>query len=102
MFVRRLLIKPAAFLDHLKGSERLLGLIIIIQLPRQIRDCEKQESRRHDDPQGAPVLQHVILCHVERSRLPSRSFMRRAGDISNCQGPEIPQLRCAPLGMTVI
>ena len=43
MFMWRLLIKPAAFLDHLEGSKRLFGLIVIVELPRQIRDREKQD-----------------------------------------------------------
>ena len=42
MFVWSLLIKPATLLDHLKGSKRLLGLIVIVELPWQIRDREKQ------------------------------------------------------------
>ena len=56
MFVRCLLIKPASFLDHLKGSERLLGLIVIVELPRQIRDREKQKDNGGNNPERAPVF----------------------------------------------
>src|SRR5213076_2456601 len=74
MFVRGrcLLIKPASFLDQLEGREGMLGLIVIVEMPRQIRD-DKQENRdRSNDPE-CPTIFKQSFCHVERSRLPGRS-----------------------------
>ena len=42
MLMWRLLIKPATFLDHLEGSKSLLGLIVVVELPRQVGDREKE------------------------------------------------------------
>ena len=60
MFVRRLLIEPASFLDHLKGSKGLLGLIVIVELPRQISDDRQEDRDRSNDPNGALVLKKVL------------------------------------------
>src|SRR4029077_9839319 len=66
-FVSGLLIKPAAFLDHLEGSVRLLRLVIVIELPRQIANEKQKKANDSNDPNGALVFDQVA-CHVERSR----------------------------------
>jgi hypothetical protein len=65
--VGRLLIEPAAFLDHLEGSVRLLRLVIVIELPRQIANEKQKKANDSNDPNGALVFEQVA-CHVERSR----------------------------------
>jgi hypothetical protein len=45
------LIKQVAALDHLEGRERLLSLVVIIQLPRKIANSEEDES----EPKQAPA-----------------------------------------------
>src|SRR4029077_1503203 len=37
LFMRGPLKEPVTFLDHLERSKRLLRLVVIVQLPRQIR-----------------------------------------------------------------
>ena len=71
-----LLIEPVTFLDHLKGSECLLCLIVVIELPRQIADEKQEKAHGSNDPNGAPIFKQAS-CHVEPSRLALRNFMRR-------------------------
>jgi len=59
--MRRLLIKPMALLHHLEGSERLLGLIVIVELPRQIRKQEQDGDERGNDPK-CPLILEKIFC----------------------------------------
>ena len=48
------------FFDHLEGRERLFGLIVIVEVPRQIR-CEKQDNcKRSYDPDSPAVLKQTI------------------------------------------
>ena len=63
----RLLIEPVTFLDHLKGSECLLRLIVVIELPRQIADPEKKDDYEGNNPEGSAIFKQAS-CHVERSR----------------------------------
>src|SRR5439155_21317181 len=63
MFMRRLLIEPAPFLDHLEGGECLLGLIVIVELPRQIGDEKQKDNDSSNEPNGAFVFEQA-LCHV--------------------------------------
>jgi hypothetical protein len=55
--MRRLLIEPVTFLDHLEGSERLLGLIVVIELPRQIADEKQKKAYRSNEPNRALVFE---------------------------------------------
>ena len=102
MFVRgrSLLIKPASFLDHLEGREGLLGLIVIVEMPRQISEDKQEDCYRGNNPERPPVFEQAF-CHVERKSRPERS--RTGRDISHCEqeSRSIGRLRYAPLGMTV-
>src|SRR5258706_13831855 len=71
-----LLIEPVTFLDHLKGSECLLCLIVVIELPRQIADEKQEKAYGGNDPNVALIFKQAS-CHVEPSRLARRNFMRR-------------------------
>ncbi len=70
MFVWRLLIKPVAFLDHLEGSKRLFGLIVVVELPRQVGDREKEYCQAGDEPKsalaGENCLRRADLNHERR------------------------------------
>src|SRR5262245_34876540 len=81
--MRRSLIKPVAFLDHFKGSECLLRLVVVIELPRQIADEKQEKGYACHNPNAAVVIEQACR-HVERSR-----------DISHSKCPEIPRLSYA-------
>jgi hypothetical protein len=74
-FVGRLLIKPATFLDHLEGSVRLLRLVVVIELPRQIADEKQKKAKGSNGPNGALVVEQVA-CHVESSRVETSLIVR--------------------------
>ena len=57
--------KPPAFLDHLEGSECLLRLIVVVELPRQIADEKQKKTYGDHHPNGALVLEHAC-CHHTR------------------------------------
>ena len=61
--MRRLLVKPVTFLDHLEGSECLFRLIVVIELPGQIPDEKQEKGYTSNDPNGAPVFEQAS-CHV--------------------------------------
>ena len=48
--------EPVAFPDHLERSKRLLPLVVIVQLPRQIRYGKQAEDDRADHPNRARTL----------------------------------------------
>ena len=58
--MRRFLIKPMTLLHHLEGSERLLGLIVIVELPWQIRNQEQDDREHTNDPGSALVLEKMF------------------------------------------
>src|SRR3954465_3165244 len=74
--MRRLLVQPLPFVDHLKRSKGLLRLIVVVELPRQIADCENQNCQGGDNPNCALITEQA-LCHFERRR------------VSKSQNPEI-------------
>jgi hypothetical protein len=71
MLMWRLLVQPTALLDHLKGSKRLLRLIVIVELPWQIADREKHNDNCGDQPECPPAeeagLAGSVLNHERRS-----------------------------------
>src|SRR6516225_3820628 len=88
--MRRVLIKPMAFLDHFKRGERLLRLIVIVELPGQISDREQNDDQCRDNPER-PAIFESAFCHVGRSRDIPRSYLRA-----------MPRDPSTPLGMTVM
>ena len=78
--MRRLLVQPAAFLDHLEGSKCLLGLIVVVELPRQIAYRKKQKRQAGNNPKRASGFEQAI-CHVESFDSAQDRLHR---DISNC------------------
>ena len=56
LLVRRVLIEPVALVHHLERSERLLRLIVVVEVPWQIRDREEQRNQRGDNPEGRALL----------------------------------------------
>src|SRR6476620_7302555 len=103
-----------AFVNHFEGGERLLRLIVVVELPRQIRDREQNDDECRDDPWRAAVFEQTP-CHVERSRdIPRRSLramprglirplpVRSAFGLPVHVAASPPAPFSTPLGMTVI
>jgi hypothetical protein len=49
-----MLIKPMSLLDHLERGEGLFGLIVIVEVPGNIRDGEEHKRQRRDAPKQRP------------------------------------------------
>ena len=47
------------FFDHFERGERLLGLIVIVELPRQVGNKKENDRQRTNDPKRPPVLQKM-------------------------------------------
>ena len=49
-----------AFLDHFEGRKSLRRLIVIIQLPGQVRQDEEADNDRADHPYRAFALEETL------------------------------------------
>src|SRR5437762_3603154 len=66
-----LVVRPAALVNHLEGTKRLLRLVVIVELPWQIADREKHNDNSGDQPE-CPTAEEIglsrnVLNHERRS-----------------------------------
>src|SRR5437762_13181001 len=66
-----LVVRPAALVNRLAGTTRLLRLVVIVELPWQIADREKHNDNSGDQPECPTAeetgLSRNVLNHERRS-----------------------------------
>src|SRR4029453_2991485 len=62
-----------AFRDPFKRGERLLRLVVVVEVPRQIGHCEQNDDQCCDNPERAAVFEQ-FFSHVGPSRDIPRSW----------------------------
>src|SRR5438552_3798446 len=98
--MRRVVLAPMGFPAQFHCGERLLRLIVVVELPRQIGDREQNDNQCRDNPERAAVFDQTSG-HVERSLVSSRSFMRRLKTSREVLSA-MPRTPSTPLGITII
>src|SRR5438094_4693809 len=59
---------PMSLRRHFVGSPRLLGLIVIVELPRKIRDRKQNQHERGERPECSPAFEETFA-HAISTRI---------------------------------